>query len=62
MHTIIEIRPHGSMWKVVEAPGVEPIFPHKEDAVLYATERTRAGSGEIRILDGNGAVEKVIPF
>jgi hypothetical protein len=50
------------MWKVVEAPGVEPIFPHKEGAVLYATERTRAGSGEIRILDVNGAVEKVIPF
>jgi hypothetical protein len=62
MHTIIEIRPHGLLWKVFEAPGVEPIFPHREDAILYATSRSRSHSGEIRILDANGAVEKVIPF
>lgn len=62
MHTIIEVRPHGALWKVIEAPGVEPLFPHKEDAVLYATNRLRSGPGEIRILAADGTIEKVIPF
>jgi hypothetical protein len=62
MPTIIEIRPHGSWWKVFEEPGVEPIFPHKEHAIHYAIERTRAQSGEIRVLDSKGPVERVIPF
>jgi hypothetical protein len=62
MQTIIEVKPHGSLWKVVEAPGVEPIFPHKEDAVLHATNVARSGHGEIRILDSNGLVEKRISF
>jgi hypothetical protein len=62
MHTIIEVRPHGSLWKVVEAPGVELIFPNKEHALLHATNRRRSGSGEIRVLDSNGVIEKVIPL
>jgi len=62
MQLIIEVKPHGSLWKVLEAPGVEPIFPHKEDAVLYATNRPHSSPGEIRILDANGRVEKVIQF
>jgi hypothetical protein len=62
MHTIIEVRPHGSWWKVVEGPGVEPIFPNKEEALLYATTRARPGAGEIRVLDANGEIEKTIPF
>jgi hypothetical protein len=62
MHKIIEVRPHGSLWKVFEAPGVEPLFPQKEHAILYATERARSHSGEIRVLDSQGATEKVIPF
>jgi len=62
MHTIIEIRPHGSCWKVLEAPGVEPIFPHKEHAILYATDRVRFPSREIHILDSEGTIEKVIPL
>ena len=62
MQTIIEVRPHGSFWKVVEAPGVEPIFPDRQEAMLYATERIRGRSGEIRVLNASGAVEKLIPF
>ena len=37
--TIIEIRPHGNGWKVFEAPGVEPVFPKKEQAIGYAETR-----------------------
>jgi hypothetical protein len=31
--TIIEIRPHRNGWKVFEAPGVEPVFPQKDQAI-----------------------------
>jgi uncharacterized protein DUF2188 len=34
--TLIEIRPHRWGWKVFEAPGVEPVFPEKQDAIDYA--------------------------
>jgi hypothetical protein len=60
MRIVIEIRPHGSCWKVSEAPGVEPIFPTKEHAIHYALAGSQAG--EIRVLDSKGTVEKVIPF
>jgi hypothetical protein len=62
MHTIIEVRPHGAWWKVFEAPEIEPIFPNLYEALRYAEERTKSGSGEIRVLNSNGAVEKVIRF
>jgi hypothetical protein len=61
MRTIIEVRPHGAWWKVFEAPGIEPIFPNLYEALRYA-EGTKSGSGEIRIFDSNGEIEKVIPF
>jgi methyl coenzyme M reductase alpha subunit len=44
------------------APGVEPVFPEKRQAINYAQERARFRSGEIRILDSSGNVERVIPF
>jgi hypothetical protein len=34
--TVIEIRPHRWCWKVFEAPGVEPVFSEKQDAIDYA--------------------------
>src|SRR5437667_35940 len=37
--TVIEIRPHRWGWKVFEAPGVEPVFPEKRQAISYAQER-----------------------
>jgi hypothetical protein len=62
MDMVIEVRPHGSSWKVLEAAGVELIFPHEEGAILYATNQPRAGRGEIRIFDSKGELGKVIPF
>jgi hypothetical protein len=38
-------------WKVFEAPGIEPAFPEKDQAINYAQNRARFRSGEIRILD-----------
>jgi hypothetical protein len=47
---------------VFEAPGVEPVFPEKDQAINYAQNRARFRSGEIRILDSSGNVEHTIPF
>ncbi len=60
--TIIEIRPFRNGWKCFEAPGVEPLFPEKNDAISYAQTRACFRSGEIRILDLSGAVTRIIPF
>ncbi len=60
--TLIEIRPHRWGWKVFEAPGVEPVFPDKDDAIDNAQERACFRKGEIRILDSSGNLEQTIPF
>jgi len=60
--TIIEIKPHRGGWKVLNAPGVEPVFPEKRQAINYAQSRATFRSGEIRVLDSNGNVESLIPF
>jgi hypothetical protein len=60
--TIIEIRPYRNGWKVFEAPGVEPVFLEKDQAINYAENRPSFRSGEIRILDSEGTVERTIPF
>jgi len=60
--TLIEIRPHPWGWKVFEAPGVEPVFPDKDQAISYGENRACFRSGEIRILDSGGNVERVISF
>jgi len=31
--TVVEIKPHRSGWKVFETPGVEPVFPQKDQAI-----------------------------
>ena len=59
---IIEIRPFRNRWKVFEAPGVEPVFPNRENAISYAQGRACFRSGEIRILDSSGVVQRTIPF
>jgi hypothetical protein len=58
--TIIQIKPHCNGWKVFEAPGVEPVFPEKDQAINYAVNRACFRSGEIRILDSSGNVERTI--
>ena len=60
--TIIETRPFRNGWKCFEAPGVEPVFLDQEDAIDHATGRACFRSGEIRVLDSDGAIEQVIPF
>jgi hypothetical protein len=60
--TMIEIRPFRNGWKSFEAPGVEPVFGTKEEAISYAQVRGCFRSGEIRILDLSGTVESVISF
>jgi hypothetical protein len=60
--TLIEIRPHAWGWKVFEAPGVEPVFPEKRQAIAYAETQACFGSGEIRVLDSSGNLERMIAF
>jgi hypothetical protein len=60
--TVLEIRPHRWGWKVFEAPGVEPVFPEKRQAINYAQSRASFRSGEIRVLDGTGNIERTIAF
>jgi hypothetical protein len=60
--TMIEIRPYRNGWQVYESPGVQPVFLNQGDAIDYATGRACFRSGEIRIFDSRGNVERVIPF
>ena len=60
--TVIEIRPHRWGWKAFESPGVEPVFPKKDQAVDYAQSRACFRSGEIRVLDSAGKLERTIGF
>jgi hypothetical protein len=47
---------------VYESAGVQPVFLTQEQAIDYATGRACFRSGEIRVLDSNGAVDRIIPF
>ena len=60
--TVLEIKLHRWGWKVFEAPGVEPVFLQKDQAINYAQNRASFRSGEIRILDSSGNVEHTITF
>jgi len=60
--TLIEIKPHPWGWKVFEAPGVEPVFLQKRQAIDYAETRACFRSGEIRVLDATGKLERIIAF
>jgi hypothetical protein len=60
--TIIEIRPHRNGWQVYESAGVQPVFLNQEDAIDYARDRACFRSGEIRVLDSAGNIERTIAF
>jgi hypothetical protein len=60
--TVIEIRPYRNGWNVFEALGVEPVFLEKRQAINYAENRASFRSGEIRMLDSGGNIERVISF
>jgi hypothetical protein len=46
--TVIEITPYKWGWRVFEAPGVEPVFLEKDQAIGYAETRARLRTGEIQ--------------
>lgn len=58
--TLLEILSHRWGWLVFEAPGVEPVFLEKRQAIDYAETCACFRSGEIRILDATGNVERTI--
>jgi hypothetical protein len=60
--TVIKIKLHPWGWKVFEAPGVEPVFPEKRQAIDYAETRACFRLGEIRVLDSSGNIECTISF
>jgi hypothetical protein len=60
--TLIEVKPRKWRWCVFESPGVEPVFLDKDQAIGYAETRARLRTGEIRIFDSAGNVERVIAF
>jgi hypothetical protein len=62
MATILEIRPSRNGWIVFECPGVEPMFPAKDDALSYARGRASFRSGEILVRNSAGDVEETIPL
>jgi hypothetical protein len=47
---------------VSEAPGVEPVFLEKDQAINYAENSASFRSGEIRILDSTGNLQQTISF
>jgi Uncharacterized protein conserved in bacteria (DUF2188) len=60
--TVIEIKPYHRGWKAFESPGVQPVFPTKDDAISYAQARARFRAGEIRVFDSTGHVERTVTF
>jgi hypothetical protein len=63
--TVIEIRPYRGGWQCFEGPGVGPYWTGKtakEDAIGYAKARAKFGRGEIRVLNPDGSIERIIPF
>jgi hypothetical protein len=60
--TIIEVKPRKPGWCVFESHGVEPVFLQKDQAIGYAEPCARLRTGEIRIFDSIGNVERVIAF
>ena len=61
-YVVVKVKPHRWGWKVFEVPGVEPVFPDKDQAIDYAQNRACFRSGEVRIFDSTGNVERIIPF
>ena len=60
--TVLEIKPHRWGWKAFDATGVDPVFPNKDQALDYAQNRACFRSGEIRVLNSSGKLERTITF
>jgi hypothetical protein len=48
--------------KYLKAPGVEPVFLEKRQAIDYAETRACFRRGEIRVFDSSGNLERTIAF
>jgi len=48
--------------KLFKHPGVEPVFPKKDQTIDYAQNRACFRSGQIRVFDSSGNVERTIAF
>jgi hypothetical protein len=59
--TVIEIKRHRWGLKIFEALACSLCFSLKKQTSSYAKSRASFRSGEIRILDSSGNVERVIP-
>jgi hypothetical protein len=59
---VLEIKPHRWGWKAFDATGVDPVFPNKDQALDYAQNRACFRSGEIRVLNSSGKLERTITF
>jgi hypothetical protein len=62
---VIKVKPVRGGWKVIEAPGVEPVFPGcngRDHAIGYAKTRQGFGQGEIRVVDAAGEIVETIHF
>jgi hypothetical protein len=57
-----EARPFRDGWQVSEAPGVEPVFQKKDQAIGYAETRACFRADQIRVLDSSGKIERTIAF
>ena len=60
--SVIEIRSHRWGWKAFESPGAEPVFPKKDQAIDYAESCACFYSGEVRVLDLTGKLERTNAF
>ena len=60
--TVIEVKPRNWGWRVFESIGVEAVFLEKDQAIGYAETRARLRTGEIRIFDSSGNIERTIAF
>jgi len=57
--------PYRGGWQCYEGPGVGPYWigdNAKQSATDYAEERAKFGRGEIRVLNPDGSIERVIAF
>ena len=55
----IQIRPSRGCWQAFEAPGVEPFFLEKADAISFRRGRAQNRRLRLVILDSSGGVESV---
>ena len=49
-------------WEVYECAGVQSVFLNQEDAISYAAGRAYFRPGEVRVLDSDGVIARIIPF